>query len=203
MPNPHLQPQDPFVQAKMNQGPGFSLKPPPVDTEYLNEIMGNALPKPAEIRKPGESLGTKIWNYTNMGIWISAFFIFSTITFLLWCWFKQRERNNYWAEVNIEFVDLVEEEESGGEEGDSPSDSEDDERVGGGYAKDSPLRVMGIDSGGGTDVEANAKLLSLKSDKVVRSQAGGKGSTSGTESRTQGDEPVFYPRREYYRYNFE
>ncbi len=71
----------------------------------------------AEIRKPGESLGTKIWNYTNMGIWISAFFIFSTITFLLWCWFKQRERNNYWAEVNIEFVDLVEEEESGGEEG--------------------------------------------------------------------------------------
>jgi hypothetical protein len=86
---------------------------------------------------------------------------------------------------------------------DSPSDSEDDERVGGGYAKDSPLRVMGIDSGGGTDVEANAKLLSLKSDKVVRSQAGGKGSTSGTESRTQGDEPVFYPRREYYRYNFE
>jgi hypothetical protein len=46
MPSEHLKPQDPYVQMKMSQGPGFGLKPPPIDTGYLNELMGHALPKP-------------------------------------------------------------------------------------------------------------------------------------------------------------
>ena len=103
---------------------------------------------------------------------------------------------------------------------DSPSES-DDERVGGGYANTSPLKVMGLDSGGGTDAEAGTKLLASKSDKrddkAGRPEPGGVGSprrpaagpnaTSGSAGMTgfqsHGDEPVFYPRREYYRYNFE